>query len=187
MTQPLFGIISGTEKAVERAAQIGADFVALHFRGNPELLYPAIEALEEGNTAYVPNIEGAEIGWLPPEELCRAMEGRDRFLGFILDEAEHMQINAHWDMIAYYVQGGKHFFADTEGLDLFDIRQRYLGEFPGSLYGHFPAGLENTEWLNIWNWCRGDGVIDTLHHAVCQNPRPLDTPSTPSLDTVQDV
>jgi hypothetical protein len=33
----------------------------------------------------------------------------------------------------------------------FDIRQKYLGEFPGPLYGHYPAGAENTEWLNIWS------------------------------------
>ena len=33
----------------------------------------------------------------------------------------------------------------------FDERQAYLGEFPGPLYGHIPAGPENTEWLNIWS------------------------------------
>jgi hypothetical protein len=33
----------------------------------------------------------------------------------------------------------------------FDIRQGLLGEFPGPLYGHVPAGPENTEWLNIWS------------------------------------
>ncbi len=33
----------------------------------------------------------------------------------------------------------------------FDERQRYLGEYPGPLYGHVPAGPENTEWLSIWS------------------------------------
>ncbi len=33
----------------------------------------------------------------------------------------------------------------------FDERQKYLGENPGPLYGHIPAGPENTEWLNIWS------------------------------------
>jgi len=33
----------------------------------------------------------------------------------------------------------------------FDIRQAYLGEYPGPLYGHVLAREENTEWLNIWS------------------------------------
>jgi hypothetical protein len=33
----------------------------------------------------------------------------------------------------------------------FDERQKYLGEYPGPLYGHIPAGPENTEWLNLWS------------------------------------
>jgi hypothetical protein len=33
----------------------------------------------------------------------------------------------------------------------FDERQKYLGEYPGPLYGHVPAGPENTEWLSIWS------------------------------------
>jgi hypothetical protein len=33
----------------------------------------------------------------------------------------------------------------------FDERQKYVGEFPGPLYGHAPAGPENTEWLNLWS------------------------------------
>jgi len=33
----------------------------------------------------------------------------------------------------------------------FDDRQKYLGEYPGPLYGHLPAGPENTEWLSLWS------------------------------------
>jgi hypothetical protein len=33
----------------------------------------------------------------------------------------------------------------------FDVRQGYLGEYPGPLYGHIPARPENWEWLNLWS------------------------------------
>jgi hypothetical protein len=47
----------------------------------------------------------------------------------------------------------------------FDIRQGYLGEYPGPLYGHIPAGASNTEWLNIWSLL-SHGFIrtDSLSH-----------------------
>jgi hypothetical protein len=47
----------------------------------------------------------------------------------------------------------------------FDIRQGYLGEYPGPLYGHVPAGPANTEWLNIWSLL-SHGFIrtDSLSH-----------------------
>jgi hypothetical protein len=48
------------------------------------------------------------------------------FLGFMLDEADHMQINAHWPVISYYGYHEGHFLAETDGLDLFAARQLVL-------------------------------------------------------------
>jgi hypothetical protein len=55
------------------------------------------------------------------------LAGRPGFLGFVLDEADHMQLNAHWPVIAYYGYGGQHYLAETEGLDLASARQAVLG------------------------------------------------------------
>ncbi len=47
----------------------------------------------------------------------------------------------------------------------FDIRQAYLGEYPGPLFGHIPATAANTEWLNIWSLLSHGFVrTDSLSH-----------------------
>jgi hypothetical protein len=54
------------------------------------------------------------------------LENRRGFLGFVLDEADHMQINAHWPVVDYYGYEDRHFLVETEGLDLFAARQSVL-------------------------------------------------------------
>jgi hypothetical protein len=277
VSQPIFGITAGTEKTASRAKQFGADFVDLHFRDDVESLLSAMDDCDGNGVKYLLNFEGAPVGWAPPDDLKRDLAGRPGYLGFLLDEADHMQINAHWPVIDYYGYDDRHYLAETEGLDLvsareavlsslrrrgeacaidgkpaaveflfpvmmhttaragltvspkllketcgpamlaaamgaarqygvdfwvdvdywwhneaiaaiekayaefiqdyvpdharpydwrdfrpqtavirfddtcFDQRQMYLGEYPGPLYGHVPAGPENTEWLNIWS------------------------------------
>ncbi len=72
------------------------------------------------------NFEGAPVGWFPPDSLKQELSGREGFLGFLLDEADHMQINAHWPVIDYYGYEDRHFLAETDGLDLFTARQAVL-------------------------------------------------------------
>ena len=48
------------------------------------------------------------------------------FLGFLLDEADHMQINAHWPVIDYYGYEDQHYLVETDGLNLVSARQVVL-------------------------------------------------------------
>jgi hypothetical protein len=124
--QPLFGLTGGTKYAVQRATEFGVDFVDLHFGGNAASLPPALAALEARCLRYALNFEKAPIGWTPSDSLKKDLASRPGFLGFLMDEADHMQINAHWPVIDYYGYEDRHYLAETEGLDLFDARQAVL-------------------------------------------------------------
>jgi len=123
MTQPLFGITTGTKEAVERAHELGAQFVDMHFKDNLEALKPALDNCEKHRIGYLLNFEGAPVGWTPPSAFKKELNSRQGFLGFLLDEADHMQINAHWPVIDYYGYEDRHYLAETEGLDLIRARQ----------------------------------------------------------------
>jgi len=123
---PLFGLTSGAETAARRAAEFGVQFCDLHFGGKEELLSPALEACDARGIKYVLNFEGAPLGWTPSKGLKSRLEGGDRFLGFILDEADHMQINAHWPVIDYYGYDDRHYLVETEGMDLLAAREALL-------------------------------------------------------------
>ena len=124
--KPLFGLTVGADEAAVRVSEFGADFCDLHFGDRVDELPPALDACDRGSIRYVLNHEGAPIGWIPPAALKRALAKRPGFLGFMLDEADHMQINAHWPVIDYYGYDDKHYLAETEGLDLFAARDAVL-------------------------------------------------------------
>jgi hypothetical protein len=146
MSQPLFGITVGTEETVARAKRFGVDFVDLHFGDRVESLRPALDACDGAGVKYVLNFEGAPVGWRPSEDLKRKLEDRPGFLGFMLDEADHMQINAHWPVIDYYGYEDKHFLAETEGLDLVSAREAVLASLrqrnEACTVGEKPAAVE---------------------------------------------
>ena len=122
-TQPLFGITTSSKDANERANEFGVDFVDLHFGGNESSLRKAVELLEAAQVGYIPNFEGAPIDWVPTEKLKKELSQSTGFLGFMLDEADHMQLNAHWPVIAYYGYNEKHYLVDTEGMDLLTAQE----------------------------------------------------------------
>lgn len=124
--KPLFGLTVGADEAAGRVSEFGANFCDLHFGDRVDELPPALDACDRGGIRYVLNHEGAPIGWIPPAALKRALAQRPGFLGFMLDEADHMQINAHWPVIDYYGYDDKHYLAETEGLDLFAARDAVL-------------------------------------------------------------
>ena len=126
MTQPLFGLTSGTADAVSRAQEFGVHFLDLHFRDDADSLPPVLDDLDAHDLTYLLNFEGAPIGWVPPPALARDLPSRPGFLGFVLDEADHMQINAHWPVIDYYGYDDQHYLAETDGLDLPSARQAVL-------------------------------------------------------------
>jgi hypothetical protein len=126
VTQPRFGITTSVQDAVNRANEFGVQFVDLHFRGDAASLRPALDACDSAGIQYVLNFEGAPVGWTPPPELVRNLDNRPGLLGLMLDEADHMQINAHWPVIDYYGYDDQHYLAETAGLDLFASRQAVL-------------------------------------------------------------
>ncbi len=126
MTTPRLGITAGTAEAVQRARRFGVDFVDLHFGDRVDALPPALDALDAADLGYVLNFEKAPLDWVPSDDLKQALADRPGFLGFMLDEADHMQINAHWPVIHYYGYGGRHYLAETDGLDLFAAREAVL-------------------------------------------------------------
>ena len=126
MSQPSFGLTVDAGEAVARAPRFAADFVDLHFGGRAELLPSALDACDDADIEYDLNFEGAPIGWVPSDSLKQDLSSRPGFLGFMLDEADHMQINAHWPVIAYYGYGGRHYLAETEGMDLLSARAAVL-------------------------------------------------------------
>jgi len=129
MMQPLFGLTADAGEAGwlrHRASEFGIQFCDLHFRDQVQLLPPSLDACDRAGLGYVLNFEGAPIGWTPPSSLKQELLHRPGFLGFLLDEADHMQINAHWPVIDYYGYQNRHYLAETEGLDLFAARQVVL-------------------------------------------------------------
>jgi hypothetical protein len=124
--QPLFGLTTDADEAGRRAAEFGAQFCDLHFGGDEARLPPALDACDAQGTKYLLNFEKASLGWTPSERLKRQLEDRPGFLGFVLDEADHMQINAHWPVIDYYGYDDQHYLAETEGLDLPAARKAVL-------------------------------------------------------------
>ena len=102
MSQPLFGRTAGTEDAAQYAQHYKLDFIDLHFRGDEAKLQRGMNALDALAVKYVPNFEGAPVGWVPSDKLKADLTKRPGFLGFMLDELDHMQINAHWPVVHYY-------------------------------------------------------------------------------------
>ncbi len=127
MSQPRFGLTVGVDSAIERAKRFGVRFVDLHFGGRSESLRPALEACDAHGIGYVLNFEKAPLGWTPAPGLVADLERREGFAGFMLDEADHMQINAHWPVIDYYGYDDQHYLAETEGLTLDQAREAVLG------------------------------------------------------------
>ncbi len=126
MSQPLFGRTTGCDNAVTYAQKYGVDFLDLHFGGDESKLIPAMDALDALGVKYAPNFEGAPIGWTPSPTLKADLARRSGFLGFMFDELDHMQINAHWPIIDYYGYDDAHYLIETEGLDLFAAREAVL-------------------------------------------------------------
>lgn len=126
MSQPLFGRTAGTGDALSYAQKYGLDFLDLHFRGDEARLLQAVDQLDAAGVRYAPNFEGAPVGWLPSANLRADLARRQGFLGFLFDELDHMQINAHWPVIDYYGYDDAHYLAETENLNLFEARQAVL-------------------------------------------------------------
>jgi hypothetical protein len=124
--KPLFGLTVGANDAAARAAAFGVDFCDLHFGDRESELPSALEACDRRGLSYMLNFEGAPIGWAPSAALKETLASRTGFLGFMLDEADHMQINAHWPVIDYYGYDDKHYLAETECLDLYAAREAVL-------------------------------------------------------------
>jgi len=117
--QPLFGITAGADQVKDVRSKFDVDFCDLHFSGDETCLSFALETCDSLDLKYILNFEGAPVGWIPSPELKHRLENHSGFLGFILDEADHMQINAHWPVVDYYGYNNQHYLAETEGLDLF--------------------------------------------------------------------
>ena len=100
------------------------DFVDLHFGGGESGLVPVMNGLDKLGVGYALNIEDAPIGWVPSKALKADLLRRPNFMGFILDELDHMQINAHWPVINYYGYNHAHYLAETEDLDVFSARKK---------------------------------------------------------------
>jgi hypothetical protein len=128
MSKPIFGMISGIgRETIDRAKEIGVDYVELHFNLKEELLLGAITYCQSLGLKYVLNIEALPLDWTPPEELRNILEKNDNFLGFVLDECDHMQLNAHWAVVEPYGYHEKHYFAETESMDIIQA-QKVVGE-----------------------------------------------------------
>jgi len=126
MSQPLFGITTGSSRAVDEANNFNVDFCDLHFGGKEKDLLNALDACDKAGIKYAPNFEGAPIGWVPSDSLRQDLATRPGFLGFILDEADHMQINAHWPVIDYYGYNDQHYLVETDGIDLLTAQETIL-------------------------------------------------------------
>jgi hypothetical protein len=126
MSQPLFGRTTGVADAAQYAQIYKLDYIDLHFAGHEDKLSQAMNALDAMGVRYSPNFEGAPVGWAPSAQLKADISHRPGFLGFMLDELDHMQINAHWPVIDYYGYDDAHYLVETEGLDLFTARQAVL-------------------------------------------------------------
>lgn len=114
----LTGVLSGCRKEdLQNAANMGVDYVDLHF-GEDRELFDAVNEAEKLGIKVVINIEGRPLHWKPSSELRQYLEKSNAFLGFMLDECDHMQLNAHWPVVEYYGYHGQHYFAETDGMEL---------------------------------------------------------------------
>jgi hypothetical protein len=127
MSQPSFGLTVGAHETADRSKNYGVSFYDLHFSDQVDNLPDALDICNHLGLEYILNFEHAPIGWTPPEKFKQDIVQRPGFMGFMLDEADHMQINAHWPVIDYYGYDDRHFLAETEGLDLIAARQVVLG------------------------------------------------------------
>ncbi|MGE5528497.1 MAG: hypothetical protein ACM3X6_05075 [Patescibacteria group bacterium] len=156
MERPRFGLTAGTVDALARAERFQLDFLDLHFRDKADSLPPVLEACDRRSLGYILNFEGAPVGWEPDGRLKRDLAGRPGFAGFMLDEADHMQINAHWPVIDYYGYDDRHYLAETEGLPLEAAREAVLealrrrnaacrvGDTPPAVEFLFPVMMHTT-------------------------------------------
>ena len=158
MSQALFGRTAGTEDAAQYAEKYKLDFIDLHFRGNEAKLYQAMNALDAIGVKYVPNFEGAPVGWIPSAELKTDIAQRPGFLGFMLDELDHMQINAHWPVVHYYGYKNAHYLAETERLDLFAARQVVLSALQQRNEACTANGISAT----------GEFLFPVMHHTTAR-------------------
>ncbi|RPI33810.1 MAG: hypothetical protein EHM70_04870 [Chloroflexota bacterium] len=122
MTQPSFGLTAGVQEVAGLWKEFGVSFYDLHFGGKVDMLAEALETCVDLHLGYILNFEHAPLGWFPPESLKQDLRKRRGFMGFMLDEADHMQINAHWPVIDYYGYDDRHYLVETEGLDLYAAR-----------------------------------------------------------------
>lgn len=123
MSMPLFEIISGVDKeSIKRAKEMGVDYIDLHFNNREDSLLQAIDYCQSLGLKYVLNIEATPLDWTPSGQLRKRLENNSYFLGFMLDECDHIQLNTHWPVVDYYGYQGKHFFAETEGLDVINAQ-----------------------------------------------------------------
>lgn len=124
MSQPIFGMIAGIEKkSIDRARGLGVKYVDLHFNKREDLLEEAIEYCQAAGLKYVLNVEGTSLDWVPSPGLRKRLEKNSYFMGFILDECDHMQLNAHWPVVKYYGYNERHFFAETDDMDVFEAQK----------------------------------------------------------------
>jgi hypothetical protein len=122
MSQPSFGMTADAHEVSNRWKDYKLDFFDLHFADQLDILPKAMTTCDRLNLGYVLNFERAQLDWIPPQDLKNDLLSRPSFMGFMLDEADHMQINAHWPVIDYYGYEDGHFLAETEGLDLTSAR-----------------------------------------------------------------
>lgn len=118
MGRPIFGIVCSTEKkSIDMAEKLMVDYVDLHFRHECEAeLVASLELCEKKGICYVLNVEGAPLDWIPSPFLQEVLKNSSCFLGMMLDECDHMQMNADWPVVSYYGYQGQPFFAQTHGL-----------------------------------------------------------------------
>jgi hypothetical protein len=126
MSNPIFGVTAGATEAADCAGRFGVQFCDLHFGGDVTQLPAALDACDCRGIGYALNFEKAPLNWTLSTSLKDNLTHRPGFLGFVLDEADHMQINAHWPVVDYYDYDDQHYLAETEGLDLFAAREAVL-------------------------------------------------------------
>ena len=160
-SRPLFGLTVGAEDAAARVVSFGADFCDLHFGDRVQSLLPALAACDTEGIQYMLNFEGAPIGWKPPSDLKSELARRPGFLGFVLDEADHMQINAHWPVVDYYGYNDAHYLAETEGLDLFAARQAVLDALRQRAR-HLLTGVRDGGGY----WVGADAAVESLREII---------------------
>lgn len=127
MSSIKMGVLKGTGKEeLLQAKELGVDYVDLHFRSEEELM-EALQEAEKLGIEVVVNIESRPLSWIPSEKLRAQLEKSSVFSGFMLDECDHMQLNAHWPVVEYYGYGGRHYFAETDHMTL-DEAQEAVGK-----------------------------------------------------------